>query len=116
MDWTEQRPWGRFKNLYESSSTKVKLIEVDSKARLSYQSHERRQETWTIISGKAKVTLDENDHELSQGDSICIPMRAKHRIENIGSETLSFIEVQTGSYFGEDDIQRYQDDYGRKSV
>jgi len=111
--WTEERPWGRFLNLLESPETKVKLIEVDPQKRLSYQSHEKRSENWTIISGMALVTLNEEDVSLKNGDHIFIPAKAKHRIKNSGSDKLRFIEVQTGDYFGEDDIRRYGDDFKR---
>ena len=113
MEWTEQRPWGRFKNLLDSAETKVKLIEVDAGKRLSYQSHEQRRESWTVVSGQATVTLNEKDHSLSAGEHIDIPVQAKHRIRNDGPKTLRFVEVQTGQYFGEDDIKRYEDDFGR---
>lgn len=113
MEWTEERPWGRFKNLLELDSTKVKLIEIDSGKRLSYQSHEQRQESWTVVEGEALVILNDKEFHLKIGDHIHIPLKAKHRIANLGPKKLRFIEVQTGSYFGEDDIQRYQDDFNR---
>lgn len=113
--WTEERPWGRFLNLLDIDETKVKLIEVDPGKRLSYQSHQKRRESWTIVSGNAVVTLQDVDHTLNPGEHIDIPQEAKHRISNPGEEKLRFIEVQTGSYFGEDDIERYQDDFGRSN-
>lgn len=114
MDWTEERPWGRFKNLFDSADTKVKLIEVDIQKRLSYQSHTKRRESWTIVSGAALVTLNGEDFKLNIGDHIDIPLGAKHRVANSGSTVLRFVEVQTGTYFGEDDITRYSDDFGRQ--
>ena len=113
MDWTEERPWGRFKNLLDTEFTKVKLIEVDSGKRLSYQSHTKRRESWTVVKGEACVTLDDKVHSLKAGEHIDIPVGAKHRLENKSDKILSIVEVQTGAYFGEDDIMRYQDDWGR---
>lgn len=113
MDWTEERPWGRFKNLFDSEYTKVKLIEVDAGKRLSYQSHTKRRESWTVVRGEARVTLDDVVHTLAVGDQIDIPVGVKHRLENASDKTLAIIEAQTGTYFGEDDIKRYQDDWGR---
>jgi mannose-1-phosphate guanylyltransferase/mannose-6-phosphate isomerase len=109
----ETRPWGGFEVLADPPHYKVKQITVDPGARLSYQSHERREEHWVIIAGQAEVTLDDQVHELRAGEHLRIPRRAKHRIKNSGRDTLVFVEVQTGEYFGEDDIIRYQDDYNR---
>ena len=111
--WTEIRPWGRFKNLLDSDYTKVKLIEVDTGKRLSYQSHAKRRESWTIVRGEARVILNDHENRLTVGEHIDIPLGAKHRIENAGTEIMAFIEVQTGRSFAEDDIVRYQDDFGR---
>ncbi|MBN8554726.1 MAG: phosphomannose isomerase type II C-terminal cupin domain [Deltaproteobacteria bacterium] len=113
MDWTEERPWGRFKNLLDVDFTKVKIIEVDAGKRLSYQSHTKRRESWTVAKGEAVVILNDKEIFLKVGEHIDIPLGAKHRLENRSSEKLSIIEVQTGTYFGEDDIKRYQDDWGR---
>ena len=109
----EERPWGSFTILDEGANYKVKRIEVLPQKRLSYQKHARRSEHWMIVGGTAKVTLDGRETILETGSTMDIPMEAAHRIENVGSEMLVFIEVQRGSYFGEDDIQRLQDDFGR---
>jgi len=114
--WTEERPWGRYRNLLDLDITKVKIVEVDPKKRLSYQSHTKRNESWTLIKGKALVTLDGKELRLNVGDQVLVPLGAKHRIENQGSEKMAFVEVQTGDYFGEDDIIRYQDDFGRAII
>jgi len=107
-------PWGNWQILDEHKSYKVKRVLIKPEQRLSYQSHEKREENWFIAAGSATVTLDNKDYELKTGDYIHIPVKAKHRIRNSSSnEDLIFIEIQRGSYFGEDDIQRYQDDYGR---
>jgi mannose-6-phosphate isomerase-like protein (cupin superfamily) len=81
--------------------------------RLSYQKHEKRNEHWVIVAGRAVVTLDGKDVSLSPGQSIDVPQGAFHRITNPGSGILTFIEIQHGTYFGEDDIIRLEDDYGR---
>lgn len=83
--------------------------------RLSYQKHFKREENWFVAHGEAEVTLDDEIHHLKEGEFIHIPFESKHRISNPSeSQDLIFIEVQRGSYFGEDDIVRFQDDYGRK--
>ena len=110
----ETRPWGNFFVLESSSDYKIKKIEVNEGQRLSYQYHNKRAETWVIISGVCKVTINDVTNEFKEGDTIKIPLGAKHRIENIKNEKLVFIEIQTGEYFGEDDIVRIQDDYNRK--
>ncbi|UBB89500.1 phosphomannose isomerase type II C-terminal cupin domain [Candidatus Kaistella beijingensis] len=108
-----ERPWGKYFVLEDEPNYKLKRIEVNPGHRLSYQYHHHRQEFWTIVEGEAVVVLDEVEHVLKYGESIFIPLGAKHRIENRGTEILVFVEVQTGSYFGEDDIVRIEDDFGR---
>jgi mannose-6-phosphate isomerase len=111
---TEHRPWGSYTILENSEFYKVKRIVVGFNQRLSYQSHTKRKEFWTVVRGYAKVTLEGVEKLLSVGESIEIPLGAKHRIQNASEyHELEFIEVQTGEYFGEDDIIRYSDDYGR---
>ena len=109
----ENRPWGRYEILADQKQYKAKTITVDPGQQLSYQSHAKREEHWVIVSGQAEVVLDEKVHSLKSGEHIFIPKGAKHRMRNPGKEPLVFVEVQTGSYFGEDDIVRYQDDYNR---
>jgi len=111
----ERRPWGTFTVLDERPNYKVKRITVDPGERLSYQSHARRSEHWLIVSGSARITLDGVDHDLVPGQAIDIPLGGAHRMSNPGDDELVFIEVQLGDYFGEDDIVRYSDDYGRGS-
>ncbi len=106
-------PWGRWVVIGEGDAFKVKKIEVLPGERLSYQKHSRRQEHWYVVSGKARVILDGAEHLLDAGGSIDIGRGALHRIENPGRETVVVIEVQTGEYFGEDDVVRIEDDYGR---
>ena len=109
----ESRPWGMYEVLLDSETTKVKRITVAPGGRLSYQYHSKRAEVWTCIQGKLSVILDDVLHELFSGDSLNIPQGAKHRAFNDTIELAQFIEVQTGTYFGEDDIVRLEDDYQR---
>ena len=109
-----ERPWGKYYVLEDKENYKLKRIEVNAGHRLSYQYHHHRQEFWTVVQGEAVVVLDGVEHVVKYGESIFIPLGAKHRIENRSSELLVFIEVQTGTYFGEDDIVRIQDDYSRE--
>ncbi len=107
------RPWGRYEILQESDSHKVKCIWVTPGKRLSYQRHQKRAEHWFMVAGSARVTLNGVVSELKAGQTVDIGIGDLHRIENIGNEDLVFIEVQSGSYFGEDDIERIEDDFGR---
>ena len=111
----DRRPWGTYEVLDEGEFFKVKRIEVLSGKRLSYQKHAKRAEHWFVVAGEAKVTLNDREIVVPAGQSIDIPIGAAHRVENDSSETLVFIEVQRGSYLGEDDIVRLQDDFGRVS-
>jgi mannose-6-phosphate isomerase-like protein (cupin superfamily) len=113
LKWTEMRPWGSFLNLVSDPDYKVKLIEVGPRKRLSYQSHAQRSEHWFVVKGKAEVTLEDKVFTLSAGESIRIPVRSRHRLANSSDTVLQVVEVQMGSYFGEDDITRYEDDFGR---
>jgi mannose-6-phosphate isomerase-like protein (cupin superfamily) len=110
----ETRPWGGFEVLNDSEQFKVKRIHVDVGAQLSYQSHQKREEHWIVIEGNAEVTLDGEKHSLGPGQAFHVPKGAKHRLSNSGTGRLVVVEVQLGSYFGEDDIVRYQDDYERE--
>ena len=91
----------------------AKTITVNPGQRLSYQSHEKREEHWTIVSGSGIFTLNDEEIEVKISDHVFIPKQAKHRMHNPGKEPLVFVEVQLGEYFGEDDIVRYEDDYQR---
>jgi mannose-6-phosphate isomerase-like protein (cupin superfamily) len=110
----EERPWGYFDILEDKTTHKVKRIVVYSKQRLSYQSHSKRHETWVFTRGDGLVTLDGAELRVMAGSIIKIPIGVKHRIKNVSEGHLEFIEIQTGEYFGEDDIFRYEDDYGRR--
>jgi len=109
----DERPWGSYTVLDDSAGHKVKRIVVLPGKRLSYQWHARRAEHWFVIEGKGVVCLDGKDIPVSAGGAVDIPTRAPHRVENNGTGDLVFIEVQTGDYFGEDDIVRLEDDFGR---
>ena len=108
------RPWGSYKNIEEvDGKYKVKVITVNMGQKLSLQSHNHRSEHWVIVKGKGKVQVGNEFHILEKNQHIFIPINELHRIENIGDEILEFTETQIGDYLGEDDIIRYQDDYGR---
>ena len=109
----DRRPWGTFTVLDEAPNYKVKRIEVLPGKRLSYQKHAHRSEHWMAVVGRARVTLDGNEIVMSEGETVDIGAGVAHRIENIGENNLVFIEIQRGNYFGEDDIVRLQDDFGR---
>ena len=111
----DRRPGGNYTVLEEAPTFKVKRIEVLPGKRLSYQKHSQRAEHWFVVEGTAKVTLDGSEITIRTGEAIDIPVGAAHRVENPGIEDLIFIEVQRGTYLGEDDIVRLQDDYGRTS-
>jgi mannose-6-phosphate isomerase len=110
----DERPWGEYLVLDDAAADhKVKRITVNPGQRLSYQKHAKRSEHWFVVSGLAGVTRDGAITEVKAGEAIDIPVGTAHRVENIGTEALVFIEVQHGSYFGEDDIVRLEDDFGR---
>ncbi len=109
----DRRPWGSFTVLDEGEGYKVKRIEVLAGKRLSYQKHAQRVEHWVVVQGRAKVTLDGRESILGVGETVDIEIGTAHRVENPGDEPLVFIEVQRGSYLGEDDITRLEDDFGR---
>ena len=109
----EVRPWGKFEILRDTDQFKSKRISVDAGAQISYQSHAKRAEHWIIVEGTGEVILDDEVIPVQAGKHVHIPTGAKHRIRNTGTVPLDFVEVQLGSYFGEDDIVRYQDDYKR---
>lgn len=108
-----KRPWGTYEVLSTTDMHQVKHIVVDPGQQTSLQSHDHRSEHWVIVSGVATVTLGEKEYDLAKDQSIFIPAQARHRISNKTKEPVVLIEVQTGDYFGEDDIIRYEDDYGR---
>lgn len=108
------RPWGYYESLDKGTRHQVKRISVKPGERLSLQKHHKRAEHWVVISGTARVTLDDREFDLHENESIYIPIGAKHRLANETAENVELIEVQTGSYLGEDDIVRFEDIYGRQ--
>ena len=113
MNTRSERPWGWYEILLTRPEMQIKRIHIDAGKRLSLQSHTKRSEHWLITSGTAKVTVDEQEFEFKNGNAITILVGEKHRVEALGEDDVEFIEIQQGTYFGEDDIVRYDDDYGR---
>jgi mannose-6-phosphate isomerase len=109
----ETRPWGSFHVIDEQPGYKVKRITVNPGGRLSLQSHKHRSEHWTVVTGRATITINDSVSEHTRGQSVDIALGAKHRLENYGTEPVIIIEVQFGDYLGEDDIIRYDDIYQR---
>ena len=109
----DERPWGSYTVLADEPDHKVKRLVVQPGHRLSYQKHARRAEHWFVVRGRGRVTLDGTDVPVEPGTAVDVPMGAAHRVTNDGDEPIVFVEVQHGSYFGEDDIVRLEDDYGR---
>jgi mannose-1-phosphate guanylyltransferase/mannose-6-phosphate isomerase len=110
---TVHRPWGTYRSIHEGERVQVKHIMVKPGAQLSLQMHHHRAEHWVVVSGTAKVVRGEDEIMLYEDQSTYIPLGTKHRLENPGKIPLHLIEVQSGSYLGEDDIVRFQDTYGR---
>jgi mannose-1-phosphate guanylyltransferase/mannose-6-phosphate isomerase len=108
------RPWGYYESLDIGERHQVKRISVNPGAQLSLQKHHKRAEHWVVVTGTARVTLDDNEFDLQQNESVYIPIGARHRLANHTDQEVELIEVQTGSYLGEDDIVRYEDVYGRE--
>lgn len=108
-----ERPWGTYQVLLSNDFSQVKEITVKAGARLSYQTHEKRAEHWFITQGPALVTIDGVTKTLQTGDSVDIGVGVAHRMAAPDTNGVTFIEVQTGTYFGEDDIVRLEDDFGR---
>ena len=113
MNKIDHRPWGHYEVLLDSDECKVKRIYVKPNSRLSYQYHNERREQWIVVKGNLTIVLDDEKVFRGPGESIHIPLGAKHRAWNETDEDIVFIEVQTGTYFGEDDIVRLEDDFDR---
>jgi mannose-6-phosphate isomerase len=112
-NYFETRPWGSFEVLGEFKGCKVKRLEVLPGKRLSLQRHSRRAETWVVVSGVGLFTIGQREVVQAGGSVLEIPVSEMHRITNEGGVPLVIIEVQRGDYLGEDDIERFQDDFGR---
>jgi mannose-6-phosphate isomerase len=109
----EHRPWGSYTVLSDEPDHRVKRIVVHPGKRLSLQRHRHRSEHWNIVSGEALVTINDREFPLKKGMSCDVSAGANHRIKSTGTDNLVFIEIQQGDYFGEDDIERLEDDFGR---
>ena len=107
------KPWGKYLNILDENYTKVKQIIIKPGESPSYQYHHKRSEIWVIVKGTVEVRLDDDIKTYGVGDVVNVPVGAKHQPKNIGDEDLVFIEIQLGEYFGEDDIVRLEDKYGR---
>ena len=110
---SEERPWGSWHVIDVSEGYKIKRIHVNPGSRLSLQSHEHRSEHWVVIQGVATCQINDVATTVEHGESIDVPLGARHRLGNEGDEELVIVEVQLGGYTGEDDICRFEDDYGR---
>ena len=108
-----ERPWGSYQVLHSTAAAQVKEIKVKAGSRLSYQTHQKRAEHWFIVQGPAVVTIDGVTKTLDAGASVDIGIGVAHRMAAPSTNDVVFIEVQTGTYFGEDDIVRLEDDFGR---
>jgi mannose-6-phosphate isomerase-like protein (cupin superfamily) len=113
MKTKDKRPWGYFEVLSDAPDHKVKRIVVEPGGILSLQRHKFRSEHWFIVSGSGKTTVEGKEYPVRAGSAVDIPQAATHRMENTSSVNLVIIEIQTGTYFGEDDIERLEDKYGR---
>jgi mannose-1-phosphate guanylyltransferase/mannose-6-phosphate isomerase len=110
---TEHRPWGSFTVLEDAGDCKVKRLTVKPGGILSLQRHQHRSEHWTVVGGEATVRVHDEITVMRPGEHVYIPQGALHRLENQGDQDVHIIEVQVGTYFGEDDIERLEDVYGR---
>lgn len=114
---TEDRPWGWYKTeLIQDESHKVKTIVVFPNSRLSLQTHDYREEHWIVVKGEIQCTVGTDTFNAKRGDHIHVEKKQKHRISNNTNNDAELIEVQIGNYLGEDDITRYEDDYGRDKL
>jgi mannose-6-phosphate isomerase len=113
MTLKNKRPWGYFEILSDAPDHKVKRIVVEPDGILSLQRHKQRSEHWFVVAGKGIASVDGKSYPVQNGSTIDIPAKKTHRLENPSAENLIIIEVQTGKYFGEDDIERLEDKYGR---
>jgi mannose-1-phosphate guanylyltransferase/mannose-6-phosphate isomerase len=109
----EHKPWGWFEILSKGNFFQVKRIFIKPNNSISLQSHKYRSEHWVVVSGNAKVTINDKICNITKGESVFVPLGAIHRLENTKATPVTLIEVQTGTYLGEDDIVRYQDQYSR---
>ncbi len=114
-DEFSERPWGNYLKFFQEPGVWVKRVEVKPGGRLSLQRHAQRSEKWIVVRGRGLAIVNDKEISVQPGSVVDVPLGAVHRISNIGKELLVFIEVATGSYLGEDDITRIEDDYARSS-
>jgi mannose-6-phosphate isomerase-like protein (cupin superfamily) len=110
---SSHQPWGFYEVLANETDHKIKRITVNPGERLSLQRHQKRMEHWYVVAGQAIATLGDKQVLLKVGEAVDVPVKTIHRVENKGTQPFVFIEIQRGEYFGEDDIERFEDDYGR---
>jgi len=110
---TYERPWGTYQTVAMGEGYQVKVITVKPGAQLSLQKHFKRSEHWTVVQGRPTITVDELVKDYAINEAVYIPTEAIHRLENKTDEPVAIVEVQVGSYLGEDDIVRLNDVYGR---
>jgi mannose-6-phosphate isomerase-like protein (cupin superfamily) len=108
-----RKPWGGYRVIERGDGYQVKQLRLTPGDSLSLQRHQHRSEQWTVISGRGEAIVDEKHHAIQASNFVAVPQGAIHRLVNTGTEDLVIIEVQIGSYLGEDDIERFDDDYGR---
>lgn len=108
-----ERPWGWYETVSEAPGNKIKRIRVHPGQQLSLQKHHQRSEHWVVVQGTARITLDERQFDLRQGQACDIAVGQVHRLANLAQEAVEIVEVQFGNYLGEDDIVRLQDEYDR---
>lgn len=110
--WVE-KPWGRYLIVHGGPGFQIKSLIVDPGQELSLQLHRLRSERWIVVSGVGRANIDERESDIQIGDQLFVPVGMKHRLGNPGDEQLEIVEVQFGAYLGEDDIERFEDRYGR---
>ena len=113
QNYVEERPWGKFENLKKEKGYLVKKLSVEPKQKISLQLHNDRSEYWVVVKGKGIITIDKKQYSCSKGSYFFIEKKQKHRLENTGKVSLDLIEVQLGNRLSEEDIQRFEDKYGR---
>ncbi|HLD84431.1 MAG TPA: phosphomannose isomerase type II C-terminal cupin domain [Coxiellaceae bacterium] len=109
-----ERPWGTYQTLALEAGFQIKILTVNAQGKLSLQRHQQRAEHWVVVKGTPTITIDDTEKNYSVNDAVYIPLKAKHRIQNFTDTICQLVEVQVGSYLGEDDIERFEDIYGRK--
>ena len=110
------RPWGTYQTLAMASGFQIKILTVNPGGQLSLQRHFKRAEHWVVVKGLPTITIDDSEKTYPVNNAVYIPVKSKHRIQNLTGEVCQLVEVQVGEYLGEDDIERFEDVYGRVAV